>query len=86
MLLPTLQADFRLVESWRPLAGTPPAAADEAEQVQLEAAQLVLPCPLAVLGALGDARYSRQQLAAWQAVAPPSRGGFEERWFAGPHT
>lgn len=54
LLLPTLRADFRLIESWRPLeqqAGTRgPGACLTAEE------GMRLPCSVAALGATEDVR------------------------------
>lgn len=99
LLLPTLLADFRLIETWRPLGGPPaitsraagtssPDAADgstaaSVDEVPDSGAALALPCPLAALGATQDPRYRPGQLAAWHACAPA--GGYEERWFEGGH-
>ena len=68
-MLPGLLADFEVLEAWAGVAPGPAAR---------------LPCPLAAVGALGDGRYSRDQLAAWgRDCAPP--GAYQERWFEGGH-
>lgn len=88
LLLPTLAADFQLIETWNPLRGTGPAPAKEAAGGGPAAAApaLRLPCPLAALGARGDRRYTAAQLGAWRACAPGgSSEAFEERWFEGGH-
>ena len=157
LMLPALQADFQLVETWRPQAGTdsgcgcaplcgprpgsaarrsssdgsssaarrsssggsssqegsgsaPGSAARRSSSQEggggdgaaahtapgsgqpldgadldacLHAHPLALPCPLAAIGATQDSRYTRQQLGAWAACAPPGR--YEELWLEGGH-
>lgn len=72
-----LQADFRVVETYRPGGGdsSSPGSAPR------------LACPVVALGAGEDRRFSRQQLDAWRDVAPPGEaGGFIlEAQFPGGH-
>jgi len=42
------------------------------------AASEVLQCPIAAIGAHGDARYRTEQISAWKAH---TSGEFQERWF-----
>ncbi|KAL4431496.1 hypothetical protein ABPG75_006752 [Micractinium tetrahymenae] len=85
-LLPMLQADFRLIETWRP-EGLAAEAQQEGQRMQLDDGQAPqpppLPCAVGAIGATADCRYSREQLGAWAQVAPP--GGYEECWFEGGH-
>ncbi len=85
-LQPMLQADFKLIETWRP----DELAAEEREGHSIGSGDgkaplqpLPLPCAVVAIGAAGDCRYTAQQLGEWARLAPA--GGYEERWFEGEH-
>jgi hypothetical protein len=57
LLLPMLQADFQLIETWRPPgSGDADGMREVGEEAPLETAHR-LPCPIAELGATEDVRY-----------------------------
>ena len=96
MLLPLLQADFLLVETWRPSEDDSRAAARSAARRTWRHSR----CQVGSRGhsAVSAAapphsraaqrtmrRYTRDQLLAWRCCAPAGAGGFEARWFDGGH-
>lgn len=57
LLLPMLQADFQLIESWRPAGAAHAGGVWEGGEEGPPETGHQLPCPIAALGATEDVRY-----------------------------
>eukprot|EP00401_Gymnodinium_catenatum_P008974 CAMPEP_0117575876 /NCGR_PEP_ID=MMETSP0784-20121206/62468_1 /TAXON_ID=39447 /ORGANISM="" /LENGTH=292 /DNA_ID=CAMNT_0005375031 /DNA_START=32 /DNA_END=910 /DNA_ORIENTATION=- len=68
-VLPLLRSDFKVSETYELPA-----------DVAADASYLALPVPMAALGAEGDDRHTKEQLAAWAVHTSVS---FNEAWFEG---
>lgn len=78
---PSLRRDFALVEKYRGVL----ANDNNARYEGVKPRKLPRGVPLVAIGANGDERYAREQVAAWCMHVDGGCGGsvFDERWFDG---